>query len=161
MQDVIIYEAPLIRNLTSRKDPLVVISGAEVRSDLQLDRASFIDFALLLGTDFSQRIKNVGPQRALKFIREHRSIERVLEEEKQYPPRIPEEAYLSQVARARQVFETLPPAPDAGVLEPGEMDEDAVNVILRRYNLQHEISDHWQYRGALSGNYFHDNPSAS
>ncbi|TCD66567.1 hypothetical protein EIP91_001235 [Steccherinum ochraceum] len=159
--DVIIYEAPLIRNLSSRKDPLVVISGAEVRSGLQLDRASFIDFALLLGTDFSQRIKNVGPQRALKFIREHRTIERVLEKEKQYPPRVPEEAYLSQVARARQVFETLPPAPDAGILEPREMDEDAVNIVLRRYNLQHEISDHWQYRGALSGNYFHDNPSAS
>ncbi|THH32067.1 hypothetical protein EUX98_g2107 [Antrodiella citrinella] len=159
--DVIVYEVPLLRNLTSRKEPLVVISGAEVRSGLQLDRAGFVDFALLLGTDFSQRIKNVGPQRALKFIREYGSIERVLENERQYPPRTSQEDYLSQVARARLVFETLPPAPDVKALEPGQVDDDAVNIILRRYNLQREISDDWEYRSALAGNYFQDNPSAS
>jgi len=159
--DVIVYEAPLIRNLTSRRDPLVMISGAEVRSGLQLDRAGFVDFALLLGTDFSQRIKNVGPQRALKFIREHGSIEQVLEKEQQFPPRLNREDYLAQVARARLVFETLPPAPDVGILEPGEILEDVVNIILRKYNLQREISEDWEYRSALAGNYFQDNPSAS
>ena len=89
------------------------------------------------------------------------TIERVLEKEKQYPPRIPEQAYLSEVMRAREVFETLPSAPELDILEPSNVDEDSVNIILRRYNLQHEISDQWQYRGALSGNYFHDNPFAS
>ncbi|KAH8101131.1 PIN domain-like protein [Cristinia sonorae] len=159
--DVIVFEAPLIRNLTSRREPLVLISGAEVRSGLQLDRASFIDFALLLGTDFSQRIKNVGPQRALKFIREHGSIERVLEKERQYPPRVSEAEYLTQVARARQVFDILPPAPDLSTMEPPAQDDNVVNMILRRYNLQREISDDWEYHEALAGNYFQDNPAAS
>lgn len=161
VQDVIIYEAPLIRNLSNRGEPLVIIRGAEARSGLQLDRAGFVDFALLLGTDFSQRIKNVGPQRALKFIREHGSIERVLEHEQQYPPRIPLDAYLTQVARARLVFETLPPAPDVGALEPGTMDEDTVKAILRRYNLHREVSDPSEFQRILSGNYFQDDPSAS
>lgn len=161
MQDVIVYEAPLIRNLTSRREPLVVISGAEARSGLQLDRAGFIDFALLLGTDFSQRIKNVGPRRALKFIQKYGSIERVLEKEHQYPPRVPPDNYLTEVARARLVFQTLPPAPDIGIPEPSPVDEDALNTILRRYNLQDEISEDWKYHGALAGNYFQDNPSAS
>ena len=161
MQDVIIYEAPLIRNLTSRREPLVLISGAEVRSGLHLDRAGFVDFALLLGTDFSQRIKNIGPQRALKFIREHGSIERVLEKERQYAPRIAPEQYLSEVVRARSVFENLPPAPDLAALEPVHADDEEVNAILHRYNLQREISDEWELRGALAGNLFQDDPSAS
>ena len=74
-QDVVVYGAPLMRNLATRGSPIVIVHGSEVPSALDLDRDRFIDFALLLGTDFSQRIKHVGPQRALKFIREHGSIE--------------------------------------------------------------------------------------
>ena len=78
--------------------------------------------ALLLGTDFSQRIKNVGPQRALKFIREHGSIERVIERERKYSPRISEKSYLKQVEIARLVFQTLPPVPDTHLLQAKESD---------------------------------------
>ncbi|THU79961.1 PIN domain-like protein [Dendrothele bispora CBS 962.96] len=107
--DVLIYEAPLIRNITNRNAPLIVVSGAEVRDVLQLTRPMYIDFALLLGTDFSQRIKNVGPARALKFIREHGSIEKVIEAERKYVPKIPLREYLIQVDAGREVFGTLPP----------------------------------------------------
>lgn len=66
-----------------------MISGADIREVLQLTRASFVDFAFLLGTDFSQRIKNVGPARALRFIKEYGSIERVIEAETNYPLQMP------------------------------------------------------------------------
>src|SRR5262245_11268972 len=88
-QDVLVYEVPLIRNITSRRSPLTVLSGKEIRTMLKLSRASYVDFALLLGTDFSQRIKNIGPQRALKFIREHGSIEHIIERETRFRPRVP------------------------------------------------------------------------
>ena len=65
-----------------------------MRDALQLDREAFVDFALLLGTDFSQRIKNVGPARALKFIRQHRTIERVLEQESKYAASVVYAEYL-------------------------------------------------------------------
>ncbi|KAG5643631.1 hypothetical protein DXG03_000556 [Asterophora parasitica] len=161
--DVIVYEAPLVRNLTSRNVPLTVVSGAEVRSRLQLDRASFVDFVLLLGTDFSQRIKNVGPARALKFIREHGSIERVIELEKKYIPRIPHDAYLEQVEIARTVFDTLPPVPKQSLLEEGVYDEAEIMQLLQKYNLGRAaaaIGYEWDYNAALGGNYFGDNPSA-
>ncbi|KAL1949219.1 hypothetical protein VTO73DRAFT_11025 [Trametes versicolor] len=159
--DVLVYEAPLIRNITSSSGPLVLISGADVRTFLQLDRPGYIDFALLLGTDFSQRIKNVGPARALKFIREHGSIERVLERERQYPPRIPEAEYLQQVQLARDVFQTLPPTPDRTLLQQGEVDEDAVLAILEKYGLSRYVqAEDWDYGQALAGNYFSDNPIA-
>ncbi|KAI0819938.1 PIN domain-like protein [Trametes gibbosa] len=159
--DVLVYEAPLIRNITSSTGPLVLISGADVRTVLQLDRAGYVDFALLLGTDFSQRIKNVGPARALRFIREHGSIERVLEHERQYPPRISESEYLQQVQLARRVFQTLPPTPDTALLQQGEVDVDAVWAILEKYHLHRYVAEDWDYGHALTGNYFSDDPVAA
>ncbi|ETW77956.1 hypothetical protein HETIRDRAFT_55937 [Heterobasidion irregulare TC 32-1] len=160
--DVLVYEAALIRNITSRSEPLILVSGTDVRTSLNLDRASYVDFVLLLGTDFSQRIKNVGPQRALKFIREHGSIEHILEHETQYSPRQPPELYLKQVRLARSVFETLPPLPSPELLQPGEYNDKEVCDVLRRYQLSRFMaSDDWDSSAALEGNYFFDNPAAA
>jgi flap endonuclease-1 len=159
-QDVLIYEAPLIRNITNRQAPLLIISGTDVRTVLQLDRARYIDFALLLGTDFSQRIKKIGPTRALKFIREHGSIERVIEHETRYPLRIPAQTYLDQVEIARLVFQTLPPIPDVKFLQMRECDDGDVLEVLQRYGLYRAAVCDWDYSAALDGNYFEDDPSA-
>ncbi|KAI0703729.1 PIN domain-like protein [Cytidiella melzeri] len=160
--DVLIYGAPLIRNITTKAEPLVTVSGTDVRRSLHLDQSRFIDFALLLGTDFSQRIKNVGPARALKFIQEHGSIERIIEHEKEYPPRQPICSYLQQVALARMVFQTLPPVPCED-LTPPPVDEEAVLEIMHRYQLWRSMSKEHQWfdGGALAGNYFSDSPFAS
>lgn len=154
------YGAPLIRNITNRQEPLVIVSGADVRAVLKLDRASFIDFALLLGTDFSRRIKNVGPARALKFIREHGSIERIIELETKFPPRVPKQVYLQQVEDARLVFQTLPPVPDPKLFERRKIDEEEVMQILQKYGLHKAAMYDWDYEAALDGNYFEDDPSA-
>lgn len=127
-----------------------------------MNQEQFIDFALLLGTDFSQRIKNIGPRRALKFIREHGSIEQVIERETKFSPRTPPELYIQQVELARTIFHTLPSVPGPADLQAPRVDELAVQDILHRYGLGKEVShDHnWDYTHALSGNHFNDNPSA-
>ena len=61
LQDVLVYGAPLLRNLSNRQGPLVLLP-ASLWDLLHLSRKEYVDFALLLGTDFSQRIKNVGLQ---------------------------------------------------------------------------------------------------
>lgn len=152
------YEAPLLRNIANRGVPLISICGKSVREALALSSESYIDFVLLLGTDFSRRIKNVGPNRALKFIRDHGSIERVLEAEKQYLPHISISAYLEQISLARSVFETLPPIPDTSCTAQGMYDEEEVMAILRRYDLHWAVENDWDYHTALDGNYFADDP---
>ena len=160
MQDVLVYGASLIRNVTSRNEPLVLVSGTEVCSALSLDQERFIDFVLLLGTDFSRRIKKVGPHRALKFIREYGTIERILEQESQFPPRSPAHVYLQQIALARMVFRTLPPVPEGTHLQQ-PADESAVQWILQKYSLWSSVSHEHDLSSALTGNYFNDNPFAS
>ncbi|KAG6335439.1 hypothetical protein ID866_3638 [Astraeus odoratus] len=159
--DVLVYEAPLVRNIASRDSPLILISGSEVRTALELDRRRFIDFILLLGTDFSQRIKNIGPQRALKFIKEYGSIESVVEHEVKYPPRVPVRTYLAQVEDARMVFNTLPPVPALQLLLPSPTNQTAISHLIQKYKLHRVLHDHWDYSSALTGNYFHDNPSVT
>ncbi|KAG1720055.1 PIN domain-like protein [Suillus lakei] len=160
--DVLVYEAPLIRNIANRNDPLILVHGSHIRTALQLSKSAYIDFLLLLGTDFSQRIKNVGPQRALKFIREHGSIERVIAQEHKYPPRLSKQLYLEQVGIARFAFATLPPIPDPEMLKQRNVNHAKVVDIVQKYRLQRILpwSDHWNYGTALEGNYFADNPRA-
>lgn len=158
--DVLVYEAPLIRNIANRNDPLILVHGSHVRTALQLSKSAYIDFLLLLGTDFSQRIKNVGPQRALKFIREHGSIERVITQEHKYPPRLAKKLYLEQVGIARLTFATLPPIPDPETLKQHNVNHAKVAAIVQKYGLQRLLPDQWNYGTALEGNYFADNPRA-
>ncbi|KAM6503633.1 PIN domain-like protein [Amanita muscaria] len=158
--DVLVYEVPLLRNLTNRNEPLMMMCGADIRAVLELGRESFIDFALLLGTDFSERIKNIGPSRALKFIKEYGSIERVIESEVKYPPRLSTKAYLAQVESARMVFRTLPSVPDEVEMAHRPRDDAEVVQLLQRFSLGREVLQHetWNYEAALAGNYFADNP---
>ncbi|KAG1862120.1 PIN domain-like protein [Suillus subalutaceus] len=158
--DVLVYEAPLIRNIANRNDPLILVHGSHVRTALQLSKSAYIDFLLLLGTDFSQRIKNVGPQRALKFIREHGSIERVITQEHKYPPRLSKQLYLEQVGIARLAFATLPPIPDPETLKQHDVNHAKVAAIVQKYRLQSVLPHQWNYGTALEGNYFADNPRA-
>ncbi|KXN90295.1 Flap endonuclease 1 [Leucoagaricus sp. SymC.cos] len=164
--DVLVYEAPLIRNITGRCDPLVLIHGSDVRSVLELSRDSYIDFALLLGTDFSERIKNVGPSRAHKFIKEYGTIENVIGSQSKFQPKTSRTDYLAQVNSARAVFNSLPPLPDRLAVsmlstEFGVVDTAKVNVIMERCGLGKALmlDACWDYEAALEGNYFDDNPA--
>jgi len=71
----------LIRNLTysdARKAPILEITIDKVLSGLDLNMDQFIDLCILLGCDYSKKIKGIGPVTALKFIRQYGSIEKIL-----------------------------------------------------------------------------------
>jgi flap endonuclease-1 len=157
---VLIYGAPLIRNITTRDKPLLLISASDVRTALHLDPTTFIDFALLLGTDFAPRIRNIGPRRALHFLRQYGKIERILAEETRFEPRVPLQAYLGAVRDARDVFRKLPPVPAACALEAREYRQEEVVTILGSHRLQRFLEP-GTLLSALDGNYFNDNPAAS
>lgn len=119
---------------------------------------SFVDFALLLGTDFSARLHSLGPTRALRFIAAHGTIERVIKKESKYAP-ADVDAYLEQVRIARQVFTTLPPVPSSEQLATEDVDRESVTKLLGRFRLMRAaFDDDWDPQVPLAGNYFQDSP---
>ena len=90
--DSLLFGAPrLVRNLaiTGRrklpgKEAYVevqpeIVELQEVLSELSLTREQLVDLGILIGTDFNpEGIKGVGPKTALKLLREHDSLERIL-----------------------------------------------------------------------------------
>ncbi len=98
--DALLFGTPnLVRNLTlsgRRKLPSgktvevfpVVVSLSEVLSALGVSREQLVDMAILMGTDFNDGIKGIGPKKALTIIKKSGDLEHVTSEGK---VKVPEE----------------------------------------------------------------------
>jgi len=157
-QDVLVYGVPLLRNVTSGAEPLTIIEGREVRDALDMDSSQFLDFALLLGTDFTDRIRNVGPVRALKFILCYGSIEKIIEGEPKYNPKHTISDYLERVQVARAVFQFRPTLPAPKLLEVRRPNDNRVLEVLQKFRLQRFAEKDADFSSLLGGNYFSDQP---
>lgn len=157
-QDVLVYGVPLLRNVTNSTEPLTLIEGQEVRAALDMDPSQFLDFVLLLGTDFTDRIRNVGPIRAYKFILSHGSIEKVVEGEPKYTPKFPISDYLEQIRVARAVFRLEPTVPAPELLEVRQPDDSLVLEVLEMFGLRRFAEKDADFSSLLGGNHFSDKP---
>jgi flap endonuclease-1 len=140
------------------------MSSEDVQKALQLKRKPFVDFALLLGTDFSPRLRGIGPCRALEYIQAHKTIERVVKAEEDCQLQGTAKKYLKQIRMARRVFRKLPPLPDYSEVQPLASDEETVMDVLRKYGFQRWLAKNrsgTECLGGLEGNYFGDDPSNS
>ncbi|KAF8610336.1 PIN domain-like protein [Ceratobasidium sp. AG-I] len=154
--DVLMYNAPLLRNLTDRKVPLQIIPPSTEVS-LGLTRSAFVDTAILMGTDFVRKLEGIGPMTAIRLMHKHGSIERMLEEEPKFRPADVAE-YIDEVKVARSIFSTLPPVPAAEYIAQGSWDEQAIQETMARFGLQRYAEE--IIPNALADNYFNDDPSS-
>ncbi|RWA05798.1 hypothetical protein EKO27_g9307 [Xylaria grammica] len=81
--DTLCFDSPiLLRHLTfseQRKEPIQEISVDRAIEGLHMDRKQFVDLCILLGCDYLDPIPKIGPSTALKLIREHGTLENVVE----------------------------------------------------------------------------------
>ncbi|HDI73049.1 MAG: flap endonuclease-1 [Candidatus Altiarchaeales archaeon] len=72
--DSLLLGAPrLVRGLTlSGTFELSIVHLNKVLKELNLNREQLIDIAILVGTDFNEGVKGIGPKKALKIVREGR-----------------------------------------------------------------------------------------
>jgi flap endonuclease-1 len=80
----------LIRNLTitgrrklPRKSTYIEVKPEliyleELLKDLEITREQLVDIGILVGTDFNEGVKGIGPKTALKLIKEHGDLESVM-----------------------------------------------------------------------------------
>ena len=80
--DALTFATPvLVRKMTfagASKSVVQSISYAKAVEGLELTHAQFVDLCILLGCDYCDSIKGVGPKTALKLIKEHGDIETIL-----------------------------------------------------------------------------------
>ncbi|CAN8024666.1 unnamed protein product, partial [Ixodes persulcatus] len=71
----------LLRHMTyseARKMPIKEFNLERVLSGLELNRDEFIDLCILLGCDYCESIRGIGPKRAIELIKQHKSIEKII-----------------------------------------------------------------------------------
>jgi len=103
--------------------PLVpeIIELKVLLESLQITREQLVDLAILVGTDFNEGIKDVGPKTALKLIRTHGSLENLPSEYKnQLPP---------TAEQVRQIF-LKPDVTDNYELSFKGLDEEELRKFL-------------------------------
>lgn len=89
--DSLLFGAPrLLRNVTitgRRKVPgkdvyrdvkTEIIDSGEFLESLGIDRPQLVDMCILMGTDFNEGIRGIGPKKGLKLIRDHGDMKSVL-----------------------------------------------------------------------------------
>lgn len=121
----------LLRRMTfseARKMPIQEIHLNKVLEGLELTRDEFIDLCILLGCDYCDSIKGIGPKRAIDLIKQHHSLEKILEniDTKKYPP---PEGWMYK--EARQLFiEPEVTDPETIELKWTDPDEDGLVKYL-------------------------------
>jgi flap endonuclease-1 len=112
------------RKLPRRNEYVTVrielIRLAETLESLGVSREQLVDMALLIGTDFNEGIKGIGPKRALKLIREHGDLETAVEAA---------DLNLENVDEVRRIF-LEPDVTDDYRLAWGEPDADGILEFL-------------------------------
>ncbi|KAH9080245.1 PIN domain-like protein [Lactarius deliciosus] len=81
--DTLTFNAPILyRHLTfseAKKEPISEINLKVALEGLQMDMSQFIDLCILLGCDYLEPIKGIGPKSALKLVREFGGLEGIVE----------------------------------------------------------------------------------
>ena len=97
-----------ICGLKERSNTVYKYKLTDVLNTLDLKMTEFIDLCILCGCDYSSKIRNIGPTRGLCFIKECKSIERLLikieNDEKMKNKYLCNEKFLDQVFQARKAF---------------------------------------------------------
>ncbi|UZJ53428.1 hypothetical protein CBS101457_002748 [Exobasidium rhododendri] len=80
--DTLTFGTPiLLKHLTfseAKKMPVHEVNLKKALEGLGMDMDQFIDLCILLGCDYMEPIKGIGPKTALKLLRDHENIEGVL-----------------------------------------------------------------------------------
>ncbi|KAL6730597.1 hypothetical protein Aduo_001560 [Ancylostoma duodenale] len=81
----------LLRHMTfseAKKMPIKEFSLSRILTDFDMTKEQFIDLCILLGCDYCESIRGVGPKKAFELIKSYGDIETILEniDHKKYPP---------------------------------------------------------------------------
>lgn len=129
-----------LRNLTvaeARKLPIKEYHYQKVLDELGMNPDEFIDLCILLGCDYCDSIRGIGPKRAYDLVKQYHNIEEILKhlDSKKYT--VPEDWMFKE---ARRLFQEPDVAdPEALELKWSEPDEEAlVDYMVNKKNFNED-----------------------
>jgi len=121
----------LLRHLTfseARKMPIKEFHLNSVLEGFELSQEQFVDLCILLGCDYVDKIKGIGPKKAIELVKKHKKIESILDniDKSKYPP--PENWLFTE---ARRLFTAPDVTPASEVdLKWEKPDEEALVAYM-------------------------------
>lgn len=126
--DCLTFGSPvLMRHLSAseaKKLPIQEFHLTRILQDMGLTQEEFVDLCILLGCDYCESIRGIGPKRAMELIKQHKSIENIVQQIDTKKYSLPENWLHKE---AQQLF--LDPEvvdPEAVELKWGEPDEEGL-----------------------------------
>ena len=148
------FQTPiLVRKMTfasASKSMVQTMDHSKALQGLGLTQAEFVDLCILLGCDYCDTIKGVGPKTALKLIREHKNIETILKNmdsnkytipEGWLPPSAAVGGKMDDDGEQSSREEESPPPESNAASAPKEGDEEFVPAYVQARKLfnEHEV----------------------
>ena len=128
MDALTFHSTRLLRHMTfseARKMPIQEFLYDRVLDELEMTHEQFVDLCILLGCDYCDHIRGVGPKRAFDLIKQHKSIEEILKhlDTKKYT--VPENWVYKE---ARQLF-LMPDVTSADNIELKWSDPNEEEIV--------------------------------
>lgn len=142
--DALTFASPiLIRKMTfanASKAEVQQINYDKAIEGLELTHDQFVDMCILLGCDYCDTIKGIGPKTALKLIKEHGCIENILKHLNREKYTVPD-SYEPNEARKRKREEEEDADEEKEGKPKEDEDEELVPVYVEARKLfnQHEV----------------------
>jgi flap endonuclease-1 len=118
----------LVRHLTfseAKKMPIKEFTLRKVLEGLEMSHEQFIDLCILLGCDYCDTIKGIGPKRAVDLVKEYKSIDVILEKIDKEKYKVPENWLYKE---ARQLF-IKPEITDPDTIDLKWTDPDEEGIV--------------------------------
>jgi flap endonuclease-1 len=132
--DALTFGSPiLLRHFTqseAKKQPILQFTLATVLQELGFTMEEFTDLCILLGCDYANTVKGVGPVKALELIRKYRTLEKCIESLDKSKYGVPENLQ-AEIESAREEFARHEVTPASEVeLKWGDCDEKGLTDFL-------------------------------
>ena len=125
--DVLAYGSPmLLTKLNTSDDTCVLLRFDDVIDGMGLTQDEFLDFCIMCSCDYNSNIPGIGPEKSLKLIQSHKSIDN-------FPESIDVKC-LNHV-RVREIFTSFLPFSEA-VKYTSDPNWDEFNVIMVQNNVR-------------------------
>lgn len=151
--DALCFGAPkVLRRLTfndpTGKNLVMVLTLDKILKALSMTMDQFIDFCILCGCDYCGTIKGMGPSTAFKFIKEHGTIEKAIENlNTKY--QLPEPF---NYKRAREIFQkpdVISEDETGGIISEGLHPTEPDEAGLRKFLVQDQSFSETRVENAL------------